>query len=581
MPCAMDFSATVDTLLDEYFRLQPADATELGEHAYDHHWPDLTDAGQVAWSDWLRDAEARIQAIEPGALTRDEAIDRRILLENLAAIRFATDKLRETEWNPMVYVYLFGAALFTMLAREYAPINERLNALASRLRGLPIALDGARELLSKEGGRAVSRFHAEKAVDRMAGVADLAGLAVSEAQACDDAALLADVQVAADVATTAIEDWTKWLRDELLPTADGDFRLGPELYAAKFRHSLKSSVTPAELEKMAAEEYDQTRAEMTRIARSIWSDWMGDAPPPESDDEAVRSVLDAIAVDHPRADELLDFCRAENERIEAFVVEHDVVSLTEEPLQIIWTPGFLRNFGGAMLIPPGPLDRGLASFFAITPVNESWQAERRESYLREDNARMLRLLTIHEAVPGHYLQLAYSNRSPSLARGIFRSGVFAEGWAVYITQVMMDLGYGADDPALLLVHWKFYLRSATNALMDIRIQSGSMDEAEAMHLMVDGGFQEEGEATAKWDRARLSSTQLCEYFLGSVEMHGLEREARRRAESEGREFVYRPFLEAVLAHGSPSMPVIRDILFSSDAASPPAKGSKELPAPST
>jgi len=580
MPCAMDFSATVDALLAEYFRLQPADATELGEHAYDHHWPDLTDEGHAAWSEWLREAEARVQAVKPSSLSRDEAIDRRILLENLAAMRFAADDLREAEWNPMSYVYFFGGAFFTMLAREYAPINERLRALATRMRGLPVALDGARAALEKEGGRPVSRFHAEKAVERMAGVADLVGLAVSEAEACDDAAILAELQVAAGVATSAIEEWTKWLRDELLPTVDGDFRLGPELYAAKFRHSLKTAVTPTELEAMARAEYDDTRAEMTRIARGIWADWMGDTPPPESDDEAVRSVLDAIAVDHPRADELLDFCRAENERIEAFVAERDLIGLTEEPMQIIWTPGFLRAFGGAMLIPPGPLDRGLASFFAITPVNEAWPAERRESYLREDNARMLRLLTVHEAVPGHYLQLAYANRTPSLIRSIFRSGVFSEGWAVYVTQVMMDLGYGADDPALMLVHWKFYLRSATNTLMDIRIQSGDMDEAEAMRLMVEGGFQEEGEAAAKWDRARLSSTQLCEYFLGSVEMHGLEREARRRAEAEGREFVYRPFLESVLAHGSPPMPVIRDILFSSETAPRSARGLKERPAPS-
>jgi uncharacterized protein (DUF885 family) len=577
----MDFSTTVDALLNEYFLLQPTDATELGEHSFDHHWPDLTDAGHAAFSDWLRDAEARVQAIEPGGLSGDEAIDRRILLENLAAMRFFADELREVEWNPMTYVYLFGSAIFTMLAREYAPITERLNALASRLRGLPVALDGARAALSREDGRPVSRFHAEKAVERMAGVADLVGLAVVEAEACDDAAVLADVKLAAGVATAAIEDWTRWLRDELLPTVDGDFRLGPDLYAAKFRHSLKSAVTPKELEAMALEEYDGTRAEITRIARSIWTDWMGDAPAPESDDEAVRSVLDAIAVDHPHADELLDFCRAENERIEAFVADRDVVGLTEEPMQIIWTPGFMRAFGGAMLIAPGPLDRGLASFFAITPVNEAWPSERRESYLREDNARMLRLLTIHEAVPGHYLQLAYSNRCPSLVRGIFRSGVFAEGWAVYITQVMMDLGYGADDPALMLVHWKFYLRAITNTLMDIRIQSGSMDEEEAMRLMVEGGFQEEGEATAKWDRARLSSTQLCEYFLGSVEMHGLEREARRQAEAEGRDFVYRPFLESVLAHGSPSLPVLRDILFSAETAPRRARESKEVPTPST
>jgi uncharacterized protein (DUF885 family) len=214
-----------------------------------------------------------------------------------------------------------------------------------------------------------------------------------------------------------------------------------------------------------------------------------------------------------------------------------------------------------MLIAPGPLDRGLDSFFAITPVNEEWAPERQESYLREDNARMLRLLTIHEAVPGHYLQLAYANRSPSVLRAIFRNGVFAEGWAVYITQVMMDVGYGADDPALMLVHLKFYLRAVTNTLMDIRIHAGSMGEDEAMQLMVEGGFQEFGEATAKWDRARLSSAQLCSYFLGSVEMHDLEAEARRRATAEGRAFVYRPFLESVLAHGTPSLPIIREILF--------------------
>jgi uncharacterized protein (DUF885 family) len=115
----------------------------------------------------------------------------------------------------------------------------------------------------------------------------------------------------------------------------------------------------------------------------------------------------------------------------------------------------------------------------------------------------------------------------------------------------------------MLVHWKFYLRSITNALMDLRIHAGSMTEAEAMRLMVEGGFQEEGEAANKWDRARLSSTQLCEYFLGSLEMHDFEAEARRRAEAEGRSFVYRPFLESVLAHGTPSTPVIREILFAS------------------
>ena len=161
-----------------------------------------------------------------------------------------------------------------------------------------------------------------------------------------------------------------------------------------------------------------------------------------------------------------------------------------------------------MLDSPGPLDKGQKAFFSITPIPDDWTAEQAESYLREDNDRMLRLLTIHEAVPGHYLQGVYANRCPSIARTIFGSGVFAEGWAVYVTQVMIDVGYGADDPALLLTHWKFYLRAVTNAIIDVGIHTAGMTEDEAVSLMVDGGFQEEAEARAKYDRARLSSTQL-------------------------------------------------------------------------
>jgi len=557
----MDFPSLVDGLLADYFRLQPVQATELGMHAHDNDWPDLTDAGQRAWLAWLASVHGRVEALDPAGLSRDEAIDRRILLDNLAAMRFAADELREHEWNPLTCVYLLGSGLFSLLSREFAPLPDRLRSVAARMRSLPAVLDAARATLEADGARPVSRFHTEKAVERVAGIGELVATAIEEGERAGDPALQTELRTAADQATEALEAFTAWLRDELLPAARGDFRLGPQLHAAKFQHALMTTFTAAKLEATAREEYDRVRAEMTRIARGIWTTWIGDATQPRSDDAAVRAVLDVVAEDHPKADELLDFCRAENLRIEAFVAESDLVGLADEPLQIVWTPQFLRSFGGAMLIPPGPLDRGLDSFFAITPMPESWSEEQKESYLREDNVRMLRLLTIHEAVPGHYLQLAYSNRTASTVRAIFGSGVFAEGWAVYVTQLMMDIGYGADDPALMLVHWKFYLRAVTNTLMDIAIHAGTMDRDEAMQLMVDGGFQEEAEAAAKWDRARLSSTQLCEYFLGFVEMQELEAEARRRAAAEGREFVYRPYLESVLAHGTPSLPVVREILF--------------------
>lgn len=557
----MDFPALVGDLLDGYFAQYPASATEIGNHDHDGEWPDLTDAGAQARLAFLRDAQQRLRAFETSALSRDEAIDRRILLQNLAAAQFFEEELDEGSWNPLSYVYLFGGGLFALLAREFAPLPTRLASAASRLRGLPTALDAARIRLSSGRDRGgVSTFHTERAIATMPGVADLARSAATEAEGLREA-LTNEVRAAADIATTAVDAFTAWLREELLPTATRDFRLGTDLYEKKFRHALKTELTPGELEQRAMKAFHEVRAKMSHLGRQLWPAWMGDQPLPGETNELVRRVLDAIAADHPAGEDLLDLCRAENARIEDYIRHIDLIGLADEPLEIIWTPEFLRAFGGAMLIPPGPLDRGLSSFFAITPMPDDWTDAQRESYLREENARQLRLLTIHEAVPGHYLQLAFSNRCPSLVRAIFASGVFAEGWAVYVTQVMMDIGYGADDPALLLVHWKFYLRSITNTLMDIRIHAGSMDRDEAMRLMVTDGFQEESEAANKWDRARLSSTQLCEYFLGSEEMAELEREARRRAEAAGEEFVYRGFLESVLAHGTPSMPVIRDILF--------------------
>ena len=562
------FSTLVDELLAELFRRSPVGATEIGIHDHDGRWPDLTEAERVAEVAFLGSALDRLDALPPGELSPDERIDRQILRYAFAADAFALEELCEASWNPMSYVYLAGDGLFTLLAREFAPREVRLRSAASRLRGLPQLLEQARaNLLAPRHGpagsgaaRHVSRVHTEKAIVTMPGVADLARTAAAEAEELEDEDLRREVQAAARLAVAAVDEYVEWLGAVLLGRADGDFRLGADLYQRKFRHALKTELSPDQLEERATAAFDDVRARMVDLARRLWPEWIGAEPMPSEDGPLVRRVLDAIAAKHPAAEELLDYCRAEHERIEAFIRERDLIGLADEPLQIIWTPPFLRAFGGAMLIPPGPLDRGLDSFFAITPMPDDWSDERRESYLREDNDRQLRLLTIHEAVPGHYLQLAYSNRSPSLVRAAFRSGVFAEGWAVYVTQVMMDVGYGSDDPALMLVHLKFYLRSITNALMDIRIHAGQMDEAEAMRLMVDGGWQEESEAANKWDRARLSSTQLCEYYLGAVEMTELEHAARRRAGAGERPFAYRPFLESVLAHGSPPMPVIAEIL---------------------
>ncbi|MGZ8528679.1 MAG: DUF885 domain-containing protein, partial [Candidatus Limnocylindrales bacterium] len=505
-----DFPRRIDEFLAEFFRLNPTWATEIGEHAHDDRWPDLTEAGRterLAFAErWL--AELGVLS----GLDGDEAIDRDLLIGELEAARFAETELREETWNPLDWVYLLGGGIFPLLAREFAPLGVRLASVAGRLEGVPAVVDAAKASLVGQAGRPVGRFQTETAMKQLPGVDELIADALTAAEgAAGDAGVAAiapRLGAAAATARQALAGFEAHLRDAVLPASDGEGRLGPELFAAKMRHTMRSeTLTPDRTLEAAEREYVAVRAELVRIARELWPTWCPDRPLPADEVGVVRGVLDAVAAEHPRADELLDFCREENARIETFCAERDLIGLADEPLEIRWTPVFMRAFGGAMLSSPGPLDKGQKAFFSITPMPDDWTDEQRESNLREDNDRMLRLLTIHEAVPGHYLQGVYANRCPSLVRSIFASGLFAEGWAVYVTQVMMDVGYGTDDPALLLTHWKFYLRAAINAIIDARIHCDGMTEEEAVALMVDGGFQEHAEARAKFNRARLSSTQ--------------------------------------------------------------------------
>ena len=587
-PSMTGFGARVDAFLDEFFRLHPTAATAIGDHRHDGRWPDLTDAGRAERLAFVERWLAELCSLD--GLSTDDAIDRDLLIMELEAEQFSETELREDTWNPLDWIYLLGDGLFGLLAREFAPLPERLASIAARLEGMPAVVDAAIATLVGNGDRPVGRFQTEKGLAQLPGVTELIDEAIAAAEVAPDtaddpalAAIRPRLDAAAGTARAAIARFETHLREVVLPASDGEGRLGAALFAKKMRHTMRSdALTPERILAQAEPEFDAVRAEMVRIARGIWPTWRPGEPPPTDDGVLVRAVLDSVAAEHQPADGLIPFCRSELERIEAFCRDHDVIGLAEEPLEIRDTPVFLRAFGGAMLDSPGPLDRGQKAFFSITPVPDDWPPERRESYLREDNDRMLRLLTIHEAVPGHYLQGVYSNRCRSIARAIFGSGLFAEGWAVYVTQVMMDLGYGADDPALMLNHWKFYLRAATNAIIDARIHVHGMTEDEAVSLMVDGGFQEEAEARAKYDRARLSSTQLSTYFVGSMEMWEIEREVRRRravasgdprganavpaprvvggfGETPG--FAYREHLESVIAHGTPPTSLLRRILL--------------------
>ncbi|CAN5820291.1 DUF885 domain-containing protein [soil metagenome] len=491
------FDHALHRFLDDFFAAQPVWATQIGFHAYDDRWPDLSEAGRAGWLAMLRHHRARLQALPEEELSRDERVDRGVVLEAIDSMEFSGATLREDAWDPLSYVYLAGGGLFSLLAREFAPWAHRGAAFARRLDGLSNLLQQARAALVGLPERPVSRLHTETASRQLAGINELIEQAMTEArtraEAGESPELVDALSEAAEPALRAIAEFGRELKEEILPRSQGEGRLGPELFQAKLRHTLGTDLPFADLLAHARRDYAAVRAEMLRLARELWPHWLPDAEMPTSagagsqaaaDDAIVRRVLDAVGQEHRRPHELLEWCAAEVARSEQFCLEHDVIGLPDEPLKVTWTPVYMRAYGMAFLDSPGLLDKGLPSYFWVTPPDESKGAEAVESYLREDNDRMLSVLCIHEGVPGHYLQLARSNRSPHLGRAIFSSGLFAEGWAVYVTQVMMDLGYRAEDPATMLMHWKFYLRALTNAIIDVQIHTAGLNEEQALELMV-------------------------------------------------------------------------------------------------
>ena len=591
------FARAFDAFLRDAFTASPVFAGFAGYHLVDGDWGDPSEAGRMTRLAALDRHEATLAALVDADLSADERLDRAYLLELIAQQRFSDRELRDEAWDPLTVVYTLGAGFFLLLSREYAPWSHRGAAFMSRVQGVPAYLEAALAALTGLPGRPVSLLHLDTALKQLPGIPQLieAGLAEARRRAAagESPDLVTPLEAAAEIATEAIDRCRDALDTDVRARASGDGRLGADLYATKLRHTLGSDLTPDQLLERAWADHRATRAEMLRLARAIWSRWIPGEPLPEvavGDEAGERAltarVLDAIAEEHQQPQDLITWCQAEVARIEAFCREHDVIGLAEDPLGIIWTPVFMRAYGRAFLDAPGPLDRGQQSHFFITPPDDDATPEAIASYMREDNDRMLRLLCLHEGVPGHYLQLAWSNRAPSLTRTIFSNGMFAEGWAVYVEQVMLDLGYDADDPALLLTHWKFYLRAITNAILDVETHARGMTEEQAIDLMVRQAFQEEDEARAKWGRARTTSTQLPPFSGGARGGAAAVAAARRRAavaagadpasvpdrgigpgpgDTPG--FRYRDHLEAVISHGSPPIRWVRRIL--ADAALSP------------
>ncbi len=348
-----------------------------------------------------------------------------------------------------------------------------------------------------------------------------------------------------------MKDYLKFL-EELLPHAKGEWRIGKEKFARKLDLELDANLSAEEVLKEAEADFARVERDMYVIARQLWSSTHPGKPLPPDDakgrSDTIRLVLDRLNQDHGKPDDLVRDARATVERIKTFITENDILRLPEpDQCKIIEMPEFHRGNSVAYLNPAPPLDSKASSYYAVSPPPSGWDARRVETLLQEYNSRMLQILTIHEAYPGHYVQLAYSNRHPSLIRRVLFSGVFAEGWAVYTEQMMLDQGYGKGDPALRLNQLKWYLRSVANAILDHQMHCTNMSDAEALAFLTQRAFQSEGEAVGKIVRAKQSSCQLSTYFVGRTAFYRLRQQIQREM---GDTFQLGRYHEAVLDQGT-------------------------------
>jgi uncharacterized protein (DUF885 family) len=345
--------------------------------------------------------------------------------------------------------------------------------------------------------------------------------------------------------------------------AAGDFRLGAKLYDEKLSFALFSPLSRQEIRERADAELTATRNAMYGIARTLLKGRRGAPPLPEKPNaaqqqQAIRAALELANADRPARDGVLAAARAALADTTRFVREKHLVTLPDEPLEIIEMPAFKQGVALAYCDSPGPLDTGQKTFYAVSPIPASWTHAQADSFLREYNSRSIRNLTIHEAMPGHYLQLAHANQYPSTLRAVLASGPFIEGWAVYSERVMSEQHYLDGDPLMQLVQLKWYLRSIINALLDQAVHVDGISRAAAMKLLTEAGFQEEREAAGKWTRAQLTSAQLPVYFVGAQEHIALRAEAEQRA---GAAFELRDYHDRVLSFGSPPVRFVRELLF--------------------
>jgi uncharacterized protein (DUF885 family) len=550
-PMDDEFQKSAHDYIEQELQANPEEATELGDHRFDGQLTDYSSGARAKDLAAQKEFRDKLNAIDGSQVTGANSVDFRILKENIDYKIFQAEELKQPDWNPLIYNQSLANSLYVLVARDFASPEKRIPNLRQRMEGIPRVIAQAKANLQHP-----PRVHTETAIEQTQGAINLVreGLAPLLDRAPQMKKELAPLQ---EKTAVALEDYKKWLEKDLLPRSDGDFRLGVDKFRKKLRFALASDLSMEEIMKRAQADLQQTQTAIYETALPLYKKYFTKAGQPALVDKKkiTAAVLNKLAEQHPDDNTIVSYAQKIVGEATDFVRSHNLVTVPDTPLDVIVMPEFKRGQAIAYCDASGPLEKNGKTFFAVAPTPNDWSKERKESFFREYNNYMVRDLTVHEAMPGHYLQLAHANefRAPTLVRAIFQSGTFIEGWAVYCEQMMAEQGYGG--PEVKMQQLKMRLRAICNAILDQSIHAGNMSEQEAMDLMTKEGYQQEGEAVAKWKRARLTSTQLSTYFVGVSEHLNLRDLAKKKA---GASFDQKKYNDQVISYGSPPVKYVRE-----------------------
>jgi uncharacterized protein DUF885 len=541
------FTADVKQYLVESEARDPLFADSIGVHTQDDRLPDYSAAGIASDAKWSAAWRARFAAFDPSALSSDDAADRLALLDGIDAQTFEEGTLHPEATDPTLYVGAIGDAAYQLTSREYAPLDERMRHVAVRMRLIPSLVEAAEANLTRP-----PLVFTQLAIDQNAGNIDFYEHDVADMSKAASPATHAAIMAAMPATIASLDRLQAFLSGPLLKRSDGNPRVGAKVFDRDLQLVDGTDTPRSVLVARARSAFAQTRQQMYSLALPLDKQlFPGRVHTEKGDalvDAVVGEVLDRLADDHPTRDQVFSTAKADVAKLMGFLEKDPVVVLpSPDTLKVVPTPAFKAGIAGAGLDPTGPFTPLATSFYYIDRIPASWSPAYVTSYLRDYNDYEMQILSLHEAVPGHYVQFRYDAQVPSLVRRVFANGSFVEGWAVYSEGMMMDAGYGGHDPRLKLFQLKWRLREYSNAIIDAEYHTGDLSESQCVGFLERKAFQDSAQAEGKWHRLEVSHDQLSSYFVG---LDAITQEKNLEMRSLGDRFSVADFNARLLAMGS-------------------------------